>query len=89
MAETPLVSLNAFYIEEPDRKVDPAALLRLGVKTWRLDADKFENDPELEAIRKVRSNLLGGGDEVFVLFYSDSFCFLFPHIRRLSPSAHF
>lgn len=31
-----------------------AKLRELGVLSWKLDADKYENDPKLEAIRKAR-----------------------------------
>jgi 1,2-dihydroxy-3-keto-5-methylthiopentene dioxygenase len=30
-------------------------LRALGVLSWKLDADKWENDPKLEAIRKVHN----------------------------------
>ncbi|XP_032808487.2 acireductone dioxygenase [Petromyzon marinus] len=36
----------------PNVPVPPAALLRLGVRHWKLNADDYENDPELGAIRK-------------------------------------
>ncbi|KAI5938661.1 acireductone dioxygenase [Manis javanica] len=40
---------------EPSRAVGLEQLRRLGVHYWKLDADKFENDPELEKIRKERN----------------------------------
>lgn len=39
---------------EPNQPVSPQKLAELGVLYWHLDADKWENDPKLEAIRKVR-----------------------------------
>ncbi|XP_030876823.1 1,2-dihydroxy-3-keto-5-methylthiopentene dioxygenase [Leptonychotes weddellii] len=40
---------------EPNRPVGLEQLRRLGVLYWKLDADKYENDPELEKIRKERN----------------------------------
>ncbi|KAM8932033.1 acireductone dioxygenase isoform 2-T2 [Lycaon pictus] len=40
---------------EPSRPVGLEQLRRLGVLYWKLDADKHENDPELEKIRKERN----------------------------------
>lgn len=40
---------------EPSRPVDLQQLSQLGVLYWKLDADKYENDPELEKIRKDRN----------------------------------
>uniref|UniRef100_A0A3Q1N2K5 Acireductone dioxygenase n=1 Tax=Bos taurus TaxID=9913 RepID=A0A3Q1N2K5_BOVIN len=40
---------------EPARPVGLEQLRRLGVLYWKLDADKYENDPELEKIRKERN----------------------------------
>lgn len=37
---------------EPNQPVSLEALLELGVSYWKLDADKHEDDPELEQIRK-------------------------------------
>ncbi|XP_001381344.1 acireductone dioxygenase [Monodelphis domestica] len=39
---------------EPERPVSLAHLQQLGVFYWKLDADKYEDDPELEKIRKER-----------------------------------
>lgn len=39
---------------EPNREVSLDHLTKLGVLQWHLDADKYENDPELEAIREER-----------------------------------
>ncbi len=39
---------------EPNQPVSLQQLAELGVLYWRLDADKWENDPKLDAIRKVR-----------------------------------
>ncbi|KAL0622028.1 1,2-dihydroxy-3-keto-5-methylthiopentene dioxygenase [Plecturocebus cupreus] len=39
----------------PDRPVGLEQLQRLGVLYWKLDADKYENDPELEKIRRERN----------------------------------
>ncbi|XP_004699118.1 1,2-dihydroxy-3-keto-5-methylthiopentene dioxygenase [Echinops telfairi] len=40
---------------EPSRPVGLEQLRRLGVFYWKLDADNYENDPELEKIRKERN----------------------------------
>ncbi|XP_039113306.1 1,2-dihydroxy-3-keto-5-methylthiopentene dioxygenase [Hyaena hyaena] len=40
---------------EPCRRVGLEQLRRLGVLYWKLDADKYEKDPELEKIRKERN----------------------------------
>lgn len=40
---------------EPARPVGLEQLRRLGVLYWKLDADKYENDPELEKIRNERN----------------------------------
>ncbi|KAF6320798.1 acireductone dioxygenase 1 [Rhinolophus ferrumequinum] len=40
---------------QPGRPVGLEQLRRLGVLYWKLDADKYENDPELEKIRKERN----------------------------------
>lgn len=40
---------------QPDRPVSLEQLRTLGVLYWKLDADKYENDPELEKIRKMRN----------------------------------
>eukprot|EP01018_Ginkgo_biloba_P013660 Gb_08659 [translate_table: standard] len=39
---------------EPNRSVPPEHLDELGVLVWNLDADKWENNPELEKIKKDR-----------------------------------
>jgi hypothetical protein len=39
---------------EPNEPCSLQTLRALGVLSWKLDADKWENDPQLEAIRKVR-----------------------------------
>ncbi|BBN13202.1 1,2-dihydroxy-3-keto-5-methylthiopentene dioxygenase [Marchantia polymorpha subsp. ruderalis] len=39
----------------PNKPVSARDLADLGVLQWHLDADKFENDPELEKIRKERN----------------------------------
>lgn len=40
---------------QPSRPVSLEQLRRLGVLHWKLDPDKYENDPELEKIRKERN----------------------------------
>jgi hypothetical protein len=40
---------------EPHEPCSLQTLRALGVLSWKLDADKYENDPQLEAIRKVRN----------------------------------
>lgn len=39
---------------EPNEPCSPSALRKLGVLSWKLDADNHEADPRLAAIRKVR-----------------------------------
>jgi hypothetical protein len=39
--------------QEPNVPAGADALHALGIVTWKLDADTFENDPKLQAIRKV------------------------------------
>lgn len=39
--------------QEPNVPATPEALKDIGVLSWKLDADKYEDDPKLEAIRKV------------------------------------
>ena len=39
---------------EPDVAVPASDLRKLGVLSWKLDADAFEADSKLEAIRNVR-----------------------------------
>nr|XP_058155206.1 acireductone dioxygenase-like [Dasypus novemcinctus] len=41
--------------QDPGRAVPLEQLRQLGVFYWKLDADKYENDPELEKIRKERN----------------------------------
>ncbi|KAL3690946.1 hypothetical protein R1sor_004597 [Riccia sorocarpa] len=40
--------------QTPNKPVSAQELAELGVIQWHLDADKYENDPELEKIRKDR-----------------------------------
>jgi hypothetical protein len=40
---------------EPNQPCSLAALHELGVLTWKLNADIYENDPKLNAIRNVRN----------------------------------
>nr|XP_004656586.2 1,2-dihydroxy-3-keto-5-methylthiopentene dioxygenase [Jaculus jaculus] len=40
---------------KPHRPVGLEQLRALGVLYWKLDADKYENDPELETIRRERN----------------------------------
>ncbi|CAN0443748.1 unnamed protein product [Ascophyllum nodosum] len=40
--------------QDPNVECDVAELKSLGVVNWTLDADKYENDPELEKIRHDR-----------------------------------
>lgn len=40
---------------EPNEPCSLETLRSLGVLSWKLDADNYENDPKLEAIRKVRN----------------------------------
>eukprot|EP01025_Chloroclados_australasicus_P028414 TRINITY_DN28171_c0_g1_i2.p1 TRINITY_DN28171_c0_g1~~TRINITY_DN28171_c0_g1_i2.p1 ORF type:complete len:202 (-),score=29.33 TRINITY_DN28171_c0_g1_i2:231-836(-) len=40
--------------QEPNKPASIEAIRKLGVISWKLDADKYENDQQLEAIRKVR-----------------------------------
>ncbi|CAJ1074149.1 %2C2-dihydroxy-3-keto-5-methylthiopentene dioxygenase [Xyrichtys novacula] len=37
---------------EPNQPVSMDQLKKLGVRTWKLNADNYENDPELEKLRK-------------------------------------
>ena len=39
--------------QNPNQPASISDIRNLGVVSWQLDADKFENDPKLEAIRKV------------------------------------
>jgi hypothetical protein len=39
--------------QDPNVPGTPETLKSIGVLSWKLDADKYENDPKLEAIRKV------------------------------------
>lgn len=41
--------------QTPNKPAAAAALAALGVLTWRLSGDDWENDPKLAAIRKVRN----------------------------------
>jgi ARD/ARD' family len=45
--------LTCFSLD-PNVPASLATLRALGVLAWKLDADAFESDPQLEAIRKVR-----------------------------------
>ncbi|XP_051880334.1 acireductone dioxygenase [Pristis pectinata] len=54
--------MEAWYLEEsaagqrrPKVTVSLGELQRHGVLYWKLDADKYENDPELQKIRKERN----------------------------------
>ncbi|XP_038628847.1 1,2-dihydroxy-3-keto-5-methylthiopentene dioxygenase [Tachyglossus aculeatus] len=51
--------VEAWYLleegEGPGPSVGLSALRKLGVCYWKLDADKYENDPELERIRKEKN----------------------------------
>lgn len=40
---------------QPNEPCSLAKLRELGVLSWRLDADNYEHDPKLEAIKKVRN----------------------------------
>lgn len=42
------------YRQSPNIPADLRKLRDLGVLYWKLDADKHETDPKLDAIRKVR-----------------------------------
>ncbi|KAI8467010.1 MAG: aci-reductone dioxygenase, partial [Monoraphidium minutum] len=66
----------------PNKPCPLAELNRLGVKSWKLDADAHETDPKLAAIRKVRNysyseiitiskDLLPGYDEKIKMFYEE------------------
>eukprot|EP00884_Botryococcus_braunii_P000073 jgi/Botrbrau1/10066/Bobra.0355s0021.1 len=60
------VKVEAWYMDEseedqrlphklsPNKPASVAKLRSLGVLSWRLDADAFETDPRLQAIRDVR-----------------------------------
>ena len=58
--------------QDPNEPCSLAALRKLGVLAWKLDADNHETDPRLAAIRKVRNysyvvsiqQTSGGGWEV-------------------------
>ena len=41
--------------KSPNEPAAIAKLRELGVLSWKLDADSYENDPKLEAIRKARN----------------------------------
>eukprot|EP01023_Acetabularia_acetabulum_P016608 TRINITY_DN1819_c0_g1_i2.p1 TRINITY_DN1819_c0_g1~~TRINITY_DN1819_c0_g1_i2.p1 ORF type:complete len:233 (-),score=36.28 TRINITY_DN1819_c0_g1_i2:358-957(-) len=40
--------------QEPNKACSVEELRALGVLSWKLEQDKYENDPKLEAIRQVR-----------------------------------
>ncbi|XP_006006602.1 acireductone dioxygenase isoform X2 [Latimeria chalumnae] len=40
--------------QEPNEPVTLQELLKLGISHWKMDADNYETDPELEKIRKER-----------------------------------
>jgi hypothetical protein len=46
--------LHGFRLE-PHEPCSLQRLRALGVLSWKLDADKYEDDPQLEAIKKVRN----------------------------------
>uniref|UniRef100_A0A7R9VYE4 Acireductone dioxygenase n=1 Tax=Chlamydomonas euryale TaxID=1486919 RepID=A0A7R9VYE4_9CHLO len=61
------VSIDAWYMDdssedqrlphklEPNQPVSPSALRKLGVLYWKMDADAYETDERLAAIRKLRN----------------------------------
>lgn len=87
-------TLEAWYMDDsdedqrlphkqtPNKPATLAALHQLGVKTWKLDADAWETDPKLAAVRKVRNysytevieiskDKLPGYDEKIKSFYEE------------------
>lgn len=93
MAESD-VTIEAWYMDdldtdqrlphrcEPNEPCSLAALRKLGVLAWRLDADNHETDPRLAAIRKVRGysytevieiakDKLPGYDDKIKMFYEE------------------
>src|SRR4051812_30083196 len=46
--------LNAYYIDEPTKKVSVPELDALGVLSWKLDADNYEAEGKLDQICKER-----------------------------------
>lgn len=40
---------------KPNRSASIEQIRKLGVLSWKLDADSHENDPKLKAIRAVRN----------------------------------
>ncbi|KAF7247609.1 1,2-dihydroxy-3-keto-5-methylthiopentene dioxygenase [Varanus komodoensis] len=66
----------------PNEPVSLQQLRRLGVVYWKLDADRYENDPELEKIRKennytgmdiitIDKNKLPNYEEKIKIFYEE------------------
>ncbi len=41
--------------QQPNKPASVDKLRELGVLSWSLDADSFESDPKLQAIRKARN----------------------------------
>ncbi|GBF88850.1 1,2-dihydroxy-3-keto-5-methylthiopentene dioxygenase [Raphidocelis subcapitata] len=87
-------TLEAWYMDDsqtdqrlphkrvPNKPCPLEALRRLGVLSWRLDADRWESDPKLAAIRKVRGysytevitiskDKLPGYEEKIKMFYEE------------------
>ncbi|XP_069462131.1 acireductone dioxygenase [Ambystoma mexicanum] len=67
---------------QPNRPVSTAELQRLGVSSWKLDADNHETDPELERIRRernyswmdiitIRKDTLPNYEEKIKMFYEE------------------
>jgi 1,2-dihydroxy-3-keto-5-methylthiopentene dioxygenase len=42
--------------QKPNVPGSPETLKSIGVLSWKLDADKYQDDPKLEAIRKVNES---------------------------------
>ena len=68
--------------QSPNKPCALAALRRLGVLSWRMDADAWQSDPKLAAVRKVRGysysevieiskDKLPGYDEKIRMFYEE------------------
>ena len=68
--------------QSPNKPCALAALRRLGVLSWRMDADAWQSDPKLAAVRKVRGysysevieiskDKLPGYDEKIKMFYEE------------------
>lgn len=57
--------------QSPNSPASAEELHKVGVISWRLDADDPENDPALAAIRKVRHCLRNTPDQLMLYPYVD------------------